>query len=247
MKLTRQERAALRAAFQKMSLADKAEYIYSYYKLPILLGLIALFLLCSAVYQQLTKKEAVLYLACINVSVGDDLGAELNGGFISASGADPKKAEVSLYHGLYLSDDPSPENHEYGYASKLKLMAAIEAKQLDVVLMNREAYDIYSRNGYLLELDSLLSQDEALYRALEPSLTVNTIVLEDNAIEYALNEAHRYQEVTEEAVNGLDLSPSPMFRDAGFPEPVYLGVIANSPRLPAVLRYIGYLAGHMVG
>ena len=79
MKLTRQERAALRAAFQKMSLADKAEYIYSYYKLPILLGLIALFLLCSTVYQQLTKKEAVLYLACINVSVGDDLGAELNG------------------------------------------------------------------------------------------------------------------------------------------------------------------------
>ena len=57
MKLTRQERAALRAAFQKMSLADKAEYIYSYYKLPILLGLIALFLLCSTVYQQLTKKR----------------------------------------------------------------------------------------------------------------------------------------------------------------------------------------------
>ena len=246
MKLTRQERAALRAAFQKMSLADKAEYIYSYYKLPILLGLIALFLLCSTVYQQLTKKEAVLYLACINVSVGDDLGAELNGGFISASGTDPKKAEVSLYHGLYLSDDPSPENHEYGYASKLKLMAAIEAKQLDVVLMNQEAYDIFSQKGYLLDFHRLLSSNDSLRRYLEPYLTANTVILEDNAIEYALNEAHQYQAVTEEVTNGINVSIFPMLWEFGFSDSVYLGVVANSPRLPAAIQYIEYLAASPV-
>ncbi len=246
MKLTRQERAALRAAFQKMSLADKAEYIYSYYKLPILLGLIALFLLCSAVYQQLTKKEAVLYLACINVSVGDDLGAELNGGFISASGADPKKAEVSLYHGLYLSDDPSPENHEYGYASKLKLMAAIEAKQLDVVLMNQEAYDIFSQKGYLLDFHRLLSSNDSLRRYLEPYLTANTVILEDNAVEYALNEVHQYQAVTEEVTNGINVSIFPMLWESGFSDSVYLGVVANSPRLPAAIQYIEYLAASPV-
>lgn len=247
MSLSRQERDHLKASFQKMGPVDKIGYIWEYYKLPITVRLVALAFVCSMVYHEVTKKEVLVYSALINVSAGDELASRLDEGFISAEGTDPKRAEVCLYQGLYLSEDPSPENHQYGYASKLKLMASIEAKQLDVVLMNREAYDIYSRNGYLLELDSLLSQDEALYRALEPSLTANTVVLEDNAIEYALNEAHRYQEVTEEAVNGLDLSPSPMFRDAGFPESVYLGVIANSPRLPAVLRYIGYLAGHAAG
>lgn len=57
MKPARQERGALKAAFQKMSLADKADYIWTYYKLPIALGAAALFLLCSAVYRQVTKKR----------------------------------------------------------------------------------------------------------------------------------------------------------------------------------------------
>lgn len=241
MSLTNKERDALRASFREMSLRDKADYIYTYYKLPILLGLIALCLLCSAVYRQLTKKETLLYTALINVSVGEELEAQLSGGFIAASGADPQMSEVYLYKGVYLSDDPSLENHKYGYASKLKLMAAIEAKQLDVVLMNKEAYDIYSQNGYLLELPGLLP--DSLYRLLEPGLVSNTVILEDNAIEYTLGEENRYHAVTEQAVNGIDVSGFPLFQEAGLSGSVYLGVVANSPRLPAVTDYIAYLAG----
>lgn len=240
MRLTKEERAARKASFRDMSLAGKADYIYTYFKLPILLGLIALYLVCSAVYRQMTKKEAVLYTALVNVSVGDELESQLNEGFISASGADPRKAEVYLYRGTYLSDDPSAENHEYGYASKLKLMAAIEAKQLDIVLMNKEAYDICSQKDYLLEFPDLLPDPQ--YRFLEPNLTTNTVILEDNAIEYALREANRYQAVTEEVTNGIDVSTFPLFQEAGFSDPVYLGVVANSPRLPAVMQYISYLA-----
>lgn len=241
-RLTKEERAARKAAFQKMNLADKAEYICTYYKLPILLGLIALYLCGSTVYRQLTKKDAVLYLAYINVAVGENLNAQLKERFLSARGADPKKTEVYLYSGLYLSENPSLENHEYQYASNLKLMAAIEAKQLDVVLMNKEAYDIFSQKGYLLNLCSLLTSNEPLYRLLEPYLTANTVILEDNAIEYMLNEAHRYQTVTEEVTNGLEVSSFPLFQEAGFQRPVYLGVVGNSPRLPAAIQYIEYLA-----
>ena len=242
MKLTREERAARRASFREMGLADKADYLFTYYRLPITLGVVALVLICSGVYRRLTKKESLLYAACVNVSVGSELESRLNDGFLSAADADPRKAEVYLYEGLYLSDDPSPENHEYGYASKLKIIASIEAKQLDVALMNREAYDIFSQNGYLLDLSGLLSQDEALYAALEPYLTENTVILEDNAIEYNLGEAHRYEAVTEDVVNGLEVSSFPLLRQAGFPDSVYIGVVANSPRLPVALQYIRYLA-----
>ncbi len=241
-RLTKEERLARKAAFQKMDLAGKAEYIYTYYKLPILVVLITLYFASSTVYQQLTKKEVVLYSAHINLSVGDELNARLGEGFVSAGGADPKKAEVYLYSGLYLSNDPSLENHEYQYASNLKLMAAIEAKELDIVLMNQEAYDIFSRKGYLLDLYSLLSPDASLYSLLEPHLMTNTVILEDNAIEYSLNEAARYQAVTEEVTNGLDISAFPLFQEAGFREPVYLGVVGNSPRLSAAIQYIEYLA-----
>ena len=242
MSLSKKEKAARRAAFQRMTPAGKAEYIYTYCKLPILLGLIALYLAGSAAYRQLAKKEVVLYMAHINISVGDELEARLTGGFLSASGTDPKRAEIDLSRGLYLSDHPSLENHEYQYASSLKLMAAINAEQLDVVLMNQEAYDIFSRKGYLLDLSGLLASDGALYRRLEPHLAVNTVILEDNSIEYTLNQAEQYRAVTEEAANGLDLSQFPLFQGAGFSEPVYLGVVGNSPRLPAVVQYIAYLA-----
>lgn len=242
MKLTRKDRADRRASFREMNLASKVEYIYDYFKLPIVLGLAALLFVGSTVYRQLTKKEVLLYSALINLSVGDDLESQLNEEFVLVSGANPKKSEIYLYNGLYLSDNPSLENHEYQYASKLKLMAAIEAKQLDIVLMNEEAYDIYSRNGYLLDLRSVLSSDGSLYQLLEPHLTTNTVIIEDNSIEYALNEATRYHAVTEEVTNGLDISMFPMFRETGFSDSVYLGVIGNSPRLPAVIQYIKYLA-----
>lgn len=242
MKLTKEERAARRDAFREMRLADKADYIYTYYKLPIFLALIALWFVCSTAYRQITKKEVVLYSAHINVSVGDDLERQLDADFISAAGANPRKAEVYLYRGLYLSDDASTENHQYGYASRLKLLAAIEAKQLDVVLMNQEAYDILSQNGYLLDLPDFLPEDGSLYHLLDSHLSANTVIVEDNAIEYNLNEADEYVAVTQEAVNGIDVSAFPMFFEARFPDAVYLGVIANSPRRPAVLQYIEYLA-----
>lgn len=242
MKLTKEERAARREAFRKMSVADKADHIYTYYKLPIILALVALWFVCSTVYHQITKKEAVLYSAHINVSVGDDIERQLDEGFISAAGTNPRKAEVYLYRGLYLSDDASTENHQYGYASRLKILAAIEAKQLDIVLMNQEAYDILSQNEYLLDLSDFLSEDGSFYHLLEPHLSTNTVIVEDNAIEYNLNEADEYVAVTKGVVNGIDVSAFPMFFAAQFPDTVYLGIIANSPRLPAVLQYIEYLA-----
>ncbi len=78
-RLTEKERAARRAAFQKMGLADKAEYIFAYYKLPIILGLVALYLLSSAAYRQLTKREVLVYPAIANISIGDDLVFQLSG------------------------------------------------------------------------------------------------------------------------------------------------------------------------
>lgn len=240
MSLSPQERAARRDAFRKMDTAGKAEYLFEYYKLPIILALIALALLCSTLYRQLTKKDVLLYSAYINVSVGDSLDEKLGPGFVAAFGADPRKAEVYTYRGLYLSDHPAVEDHEYGYASRLKLMAAVESDRIDVVFMNRESYDLLSQSGYLLELPDILP--DTLHFLIEPYLTENTVILEDNAIEYELNEADQYQAVTKGSVNGLDVSTFPMFQKAGFSAPVYFGVIANSPHREAVVRYIEYLA-----
>ena len=110
-----------------MSPADKLDYIMSYYKWPILLAVILLLILGSAARRQLTKKEPVIYLALADVVAGEDLENALTAGFLRAEGANPGRQEVYLYRDLYLSDEADVLNHEYAYASRMKLMGARSA------------------------------------------------------------------------------------------------------------------------
>lgn len=243
MKLSEQEKAARRAAFRNMRAAEKLDHVWTYYKWPILLGLLALIVLGSALHRELGKKEPVLYLAFANVVAGEDLEEDLTDGFLRFLGADAKKREVYLYRDLYLSDDADTLNHEYAYASKMKLMGAVSAGKLDLVLMNREAYDLLSRGGYLLELSpDLFADDPALYGRLLPLLAANDVVLSDNGIEYQLGEAETLEVETETVRNALDVSSLPLFARAGFPDAVYLGVIANSERLSDCIAYISFIS-----
>lgn len=242
MKLSEQERAVIRASFSTMTLRQKLEYVFSYYK-PLLLAVaVGLIVLCSATHRYFTYKDPLLYVAYANISVGDTLDDALNRGFIQAVGENPRRREVYLYRGLYLSQDASTENHEYAYASQLKVLATIANKRFDVALMNREAYDMLSASGYLLPLEELLARDAALSALFAPLLSANDVILADNAIEYNLNEADAYEAVTEHVVNGINVSSLPLFERAGFSGDVFLGVIGNTPRLDTALRYIAYLA-----
>ena len=243
MKLSEQEKAARRAAFRNMRAAEKLDHVWTYYKWPILLGLLALIVLGSALHRELGKKEPVLYLAFANVVASEDLEEDLTDGFLRFLGADAKKREVYLYRDLYLSDDADTLNHEYAYASKMKLMGAVSAGKLDLVLMNREAYDLLSRSGYLLELSpALFTENAALYAQVLPILSSNEVVLSDNSIEYQLGEAETLEVETETVRNALDVSSLPLFARAGFPDAVYLGVIANSERLSDCIAYISFIS-----
>ena len=121
------------------------------------------------------------------------------------------------------------------------MLAAMAGGQVDVLLMNREAYDIMSAGGYLLPLEDLLKRDSGLFQRVEGRLTENMVILEDNSIEHQLDENVAYQAETETAVNAILISSFELFEQAGFSGDVYLGVIGNSSRTEMVLRYIGYL------
>ena len=241
MKLSEQEKAAKKAAFRAMPTAKKLEHIFTYYKWPILLALIALFILGTTLRRTLTQKEPVLYLALVNVGVGSEMENSLNDGFLRYTGADRKRQEVYLYRDLYLSENADTLNHEYAYASRMKLMGSIQTQKLDIAIMNREAYDLCSQKSYLAELPALLADDLSLLEQLTPLLTENEVVLSDNSIDVMLKVAEEEVRVTESVPNALRLSPLPLFRDAGFDSEIYLGILVNSRRTEAALDYIRYL------
>lgn len=242
MRLTARERADRREAFRRMSAAQKADYIFSYYKLPIVLTLLFAYVLGYGLYRHISRKEVLLYVACANVAVSDETAETLSEAFVRRAGKDTRKYAVSLYQDLYFSETPSLADHQYAYASRLKLLAAVDAEQADVILMNREAYDSLSGDGYLAELSgALLRNDPTLYQRIQPCFVENEVVLEDNSLALALGETEGYRAVTVREKNALDVSRFPVFIDAGFTDPIFLGLIANSPRISAATDYIAYL------
>lgn len=236
MKLPEQEKAAYKAAFRAMTPAKKAEHIFTYYKWQIFLGLLLLIILVSILHRKLTQKEPVLYLAVINVALGEDVEKQLTEDFLAEAGFNSRRQEVYLYRDLYLSEDADTLNHEYAYASKMKLTGAISAEKLDLALMNREAYDLLSRQGCLLELSSLPA-------ALSALVTENEVILSDNSLDYLLGNAEEEQLVTETVPNALAIASLPVFQSAGFDGELYLGVIANSPRQENAAAYLNFIAG----
>lgn len=236
MRLSERERSANRAAFCSMGPRQKLEYVLAYYKLPLVLALIASIVLGTIVHDTLTHKTPVLYVAYANVAPRDELDTTLTIGFLEHRGADPRVHEVVAYHDLYLSDKASQPDHQYAYASRLKLMAAIDNGQLDIVLMNREAYDLLSASGYLLDLDKARQGNEALLETLSPYLVSNTVIPSD-----AHTEAGEDSTRSIDSTNAVDVTTVPALSYSFGGEPLYLGIIANTSRKEVSLTYLAYV------
>ena len=241
MILSPEEKAANRAAFHAMNLGQKAEYIFAYYKLPLVIALVIVVAFVSIMRWVITHKDPVLYVAYANVAVPEELDTTLTSGFLEAQGIKNRRSEVYCYHDLYLATEANTANHQYAYASKLKTLAAVDAEQLDVVLMNQEAVELLSASGYLLDLSDACTGSLALPAEAQERLAANVVVLSDNRIEVELNEADEYVAETEEVTNALRVDGLPLFADFPEDEPLYLGIIANTPRLETSVAYLMYV------
>lgn len=131
----------------------KWEHLWAYYKLPLVLILIALYVIGYISYRNLTRKEDVLYLAMVNVSAGSDLTKQLTDGFAQEQQL-TRKQQVNLLGGLLLSESDSADE-QYVYASEMKLLGAISAQRLDIVLMDEKACAALQEEGYFLDLRTL--------------------------------------------------------------------------------------------
>lgn len=235
MRLSEEERRANREAFRAMGPVQKVEYVFAYYKLPLVLVGIALVVLISATTRALTHKDPVLYLGFTNVVAPKEVEDSLTQGYLEARGIDLNRNEITCYRELYLSQDASVAEHGYAYASRLKLMASIENEQLDVVLMDEPAWNILSASGYLKDLSADFTGND--------SLRSNTVIISDNQVELDLGEANSYEAETREEQNALEVTHAASLAGFSGDVPLYIAVIANTPRADAATDYLTYVLG----
>lgn len=221
---------------------EKLQYIWDYYKLPLLILFIFLYIISYTLYGHFTHKDTMLYAAFVNVAPSEQLAAKLSTDFLDWLEEDTSQKEFYLYEGLYLAEQESSSHTQYIYASRMKILASIDSEQLDVVFMNREAFDAFSQNGYLCNLEEVFStKNYELYEIIKPDLVKNIVIIEDNLEEVQLDSSVTYEAVTDEYPLGLNLSHTKLMENAGFEDTVYLGIVANSPRIDTAVKYITYL------
>lgn len=224
----------------------KVSYIWEYYKLPIAVTCILLYIAGYMICRNVTHKDTVLYTALVNVSAGDSFTEELSTNFLDYLGADAKKEQVLIYDGLYLAGEESNVDQGYIYASNTKIIGSIAGELLDVVLMDQTAFDIMSENGYLCNIEELLIREAPdLYEELQSGLTTNTAVIEDNAVDISLDSSIACTAETDEYPMAVDISSSDLVLKEEFNGTLYLGIITNAPHVDTAIACLRYLTASL--
>ena len=174
-----------------LSLSSKIQYIWDYYKVPLFTAALLIYIICYIIFRHATDRDILLYVAAVNTPVQKETEDFINSfpeSDYAVSDADAKdsmksrNAIVDLAKDLYLTSDPDSEYHQYVYASRLKILASIEAEKLDIVLADREAMDAFAAQGFLMPLESVFADDPQILARLE----TGTVILEDNQIDVLL-------------------------------------------------------------
>lgn len=229
------------ALFKSMNQKEKIQYIWDYYKLPLCLSLVLFVILISFIHRQLTKKDIYLYTAAVGVTLGDDTKEKLNENFFKKTEKNPAKNQIYFYENLLLTNEADEQNSEYAYASRIKIMAVIDAEKMDLVLMNKEAFDAFSQSGYLEDLDLFIKENlPEQYEKLQSFLVTNTTLQEAASGELSSKNETGFSEKIMQKT-GLNSEFSPILKTAGFNDTVYLGILKNSPRKEHVISYLSYL------
>lgn len=225
----------------------KVQYIWDYYKIPIIVILAVTIGTVSYVRSVVSEKEALLYTTLIDMEFDDVLAENLDRNFVvDILGLNPSRQEVFLSSSSYYTEEEANANFQFAMALQTRTLADLSAHRMDVVLMDQKALDGYAKEGYLMDLEAFLSEEDPDFLSqLQPELAKASVIISDNRSEVLLNEEVEYEAVTEDQSVGILVSDRSLFSgsDVIVPDPLYLGVISNTEREDTVLAYLHYLTG----
>lgn len=220
----------------------RLEYIWNYYKLHIGVLLVGIYVIIYIIFRIVTATTPEIYLGFVNVSAGTDLMQVLTDDFLEELNTGNPRSSIYKYEGLLLTENVDSSNANYVQASQIKILAAINGQMFDVVILDKEALDAFSQNGYLYNMEDFLEENAPdQYEELKPYLVKDIEILQDNSDEIIFHPEVEYVSECTEYPMALDLSFCPAVSRAGFGQTIYLAVIRNSARPEVAGNYISYL------
>lgn len=245
-----------RPDWKSMSAGDRASYIWMYYKIPIIIGVVILYFIGYWIARWVTRTNEILYTGSVNLVLSGEQQHALTDAYTS----DPargfgKRDRVSFTDMGFISDDPNAWVSPVAGATQVKLLASIAADQLDVVFMDQAAFDIFSADDALLDLEAL-AEGRIEFESGDGSDSESTgnEVSQEN-MTYLAGISGSFVENTVSGVEGedgekspdtrkwlgIDMTDNPLFQGAGFDGPVYAGILAQSSRIDESIDYLQYV------
>lgn len=138
--------------FKSLSNKAKVQYIWDYYRWPIILVIIAVGFVGSIIHHYATYRDPLLNIIMINCQ--DPYGADDAGydEFLAAYGYDAKENPISLLSSLHFSDG----EYSLSYNDYQVLTTMIAAGNQDLFLGTGDVFLDYAEQGALLDLSTML-------------------------------------------------------------------------------------------
>ncbi len=136
------------------SIGYKLEYFLMYYKIPLLLTIVAAAIVLSLLYSRSQYKESAFSALFVNAenTLSDEILAQEFGELLEV---DEDKYMISIDSSLYIDG-----NSQASIASTEKLAAAVNTQLLDVCIMPEELFLIYAEQECYGDLRNFLSKEQ---------------------------------------------------------------------------------------
>lgn len=214
--------AERKKAFKDMTLREKVEQIWEYYK-PVLLAIVlGVWLIIYIIYKILNPPpEVLLNVALVNGSVYESEEDDAFTRFLLENGYDPEEVTIAASGGLYLDAQGMSQS---SMASMQALLARNMAGDIDILAGDEYTLSILGSGGGLKEMDEILSPEQ-MEQYADRLYTVKD------------------EETGEEYVCGLKLPESNLLTADGYYDEVWAGIPYTASHSQLAIEVFQYLLG----
>ncbi|WP_455715926.1 hypothetical protein [Anaerosporobacter sp.] len=225
----KREKKTEREKMKDMSFKEKLNYFNTYYLKILIVGILAVSIICYLVYQTLTPKpEQILNIAVVNDYFDKDQVEVFLSDLDTHFEVNSDKEKITFDSSYYVSDDDTTQN---SYASIQKLTAYVYNKEIDVIISDESYFKKLTEEGYLISLNDLLPAD--IYTELADKYYTGAVIDEDDEGKQSSGPQKPY---------GIYLDDSKVYKNSGSSmEKPILGVLVNSPNKDNTVKLIKYL------
>lgn len=203
---------------KSMSRQEKKDYIWYYYKNHILMGIFAVVLVGSLIYDVMTKDKIIFSLTLFGEAESalqiEEIQQDLTQ-LVAPEAAEREKVLVQFYS----LNDVETSFNEMTDLYQQKMMSQIAAQELDLVIMGENDFKFYERENMFEPLNELVGIDWSLVEdaqlikdeetdfvygiKMERSQLLNSINYETNGKVLALINNSLNKEMAMEVINQL--------------------------------------------